>query len=733
MELKPGDIVGGVYQIERAGPEGGMARIWRAWHRGLRTWHALKVLGPEWAHDAAVWERFVEEGRIQAWHIHPNIVRVTDVVYDEHLTALVMDWVEGEDLEDRLESGPVPRAEAIAWILQLLDALALVHSHSVIHRDLKPANLLIDADGQLRLTDFGIARTESGSGTQIGTRMGTPDYMSPEQLRDATKVDGRSDLFSVGAILFELLTGRIATREADLLESPPDDLPADLAPIIQTAMQPDPARRFADAAAFSIALRATGSPAVAVVDDESDEIEATLATQAAQPPETAETVETGHSLRDEHTEPIPDPPRRARGGSILLAVLALGIGAAGGVAGSWSTWGDLDGDGLGGKADACPTEAEDADDFQDADGCPEPDNDNDGIADAQDRCPNDAEDADGRSDSDGCPDLDDDGDGLADDADGCPTEAEDVDGFQDDDGCPEPDNDNDGIADAQDRCPLRPEDGPGLLDADGCPDPAIAVGAHHSCALSAQGTTLCWGSHDAQTQSMRGLSAIAADADHTCGLTDAGAVRCVGASSEGEAVDQDGPFIWLDTAERATCAIRLTGDIACWGGGPVVESVPSGTDFARLSVGKEHACAIHRDGHVTCWGFDGNDRLRAPEGEFVTVRAGTWHTCGIRPGGAVACWGFDGNGQAQSPAGRFIDIDAARFVSCGVRSGGQVHCWGLGFNDTTADTELPGGLARIALSGEHGCGLSDIGEVTCWGSEADAARPPSTRGLLYIE
>ena len=188
MELKPGDIVGGVYRIDAEGPQGGMARIWRAWHRGLRTWHALKILEPEWTGNNEVWERFVAEGRIQAWHIHPHIVRVTDVVYDEHRTALVMDWIEGQDLEVILEEGPVETAQAITWIQQLLDALTLVHSHGVIHRDLKPANLLISEGGLLKLTDFGIARTEEGSGTLVGTRMGTPDYMSPEQLRDAAGV-----------------------------------------------------------------------------------------------------------------------------------------------------------------------------------------------------------------------------------------------------------------------------------------------------------------------------------------------------------------------------------------------------------------------------------------------------------------------------------------------------------------------------------------------------------------
>ena len=701
MELKPGDIVGGVYRIERAGPQGGMAQIWRAWHRGLRTWHALKVLGPEWADNVEVWERFVEEGRLQAWHIHPHIVRVTDVVYDENLTALVMDWVDGRDLEAILEDGPVPPPSAVTWILQLLDALSLVHNQGIVHRDLKPANLLIDTAEQLRLTDFGIAKTEEGSGTLVGSIMGTPDYMSPEQLRDASQVDAHSDLYSVGAILFELLTARIATREAGLPDTAPDDLPPDLAAIIQIAMQPDPALRYPDAEAFAAALIATRSPVATVVEDIPDE--------------------------------APEPPRRSRLGVALIALLALGLGGVGGAFGAWVTWGDPDGDGIGGEADDCPGKPEDVDGFEDIDGCPDWDNDRDGIIDAEDACPDDAEDADGRNDQDGCPDEDDDGDGIADDDDGCPTDAEDIDGFEDDDGCPEVDNDNDGIVDTRDLCPLRPEDGPGLFDSDGCPDPIIAVGDEHSCALSSQGISLCWGKDDARSISLRGLSSLSASGDHTCGLSDAGTVRCTGIDTEGEAADREGPFVWMDTADRATCGITIAGSIECWGGGLVVEGIPTATDFVRLSVGKDHACGIHSNGSVSCWGSESHDRLSAPGGEFIMVSAGIWHTCGIRLGGEVACWGFDGNGQTVTPTGRFSDLDAARFHSCGVRRSGQLHCWGLGFNDPTADIALPGGLARIALSQNHGCGITGEGGVVCWGSESDAARPPTTQGLLYFQ
>jgi outer membrane protein OmpA-like peptidoglycan-associated protein len=132
---------------------------------------------------------------------------------------------------------------------------------------------------------------------------------------------------------------------------------------------------------------------------------------------------------------------------------------------------DADHDGIPDKEDNCPNEPEDKDGFQDADGCPDPDNDQDGIPDAVDKCPNQPEDKDGFQDDDGCPDPDNDKDGIPDLQDKCPNEPEDMDGFEDYDGCPDLDNDKDGVPDAVDKCPNLPEDRDSFEDADGCPDP----------------------------------------------------------------------------------------------------------------------------------------------------------------------------------------------------------------------------------------------------------------------
>jgi len=137
---------------------------------------------------------------------------------------------------------------------------------------------------------------------------------------------------------------------------------------------------------------------------------------------------------------------------------------------------DPDKDGIKGKSDKCPLEAEDMDGFQDEDGCPDPDNDQDGVLDAADRCSDRAEDVDGFQDEDGCPDVDNDADEITDLLDKCPMQPEDKDGFQDEDGCPDPDNDKDGILDEQDKCVNLPETKNGFEDEDGCPDEVIKKG-----------------------------------------------------------------------------------------------------------------------------------------------------------------------------------------------------------------------------------------------------------------
>ncbi|MEN9800136.1 MAG: hypothetical protein RL653_3833, partial [Pseudomonadota bacterium] len=212
--LQPGTQLDGRYEVLRVLGEGGMATVYQVRHLGLHSLHALKVLNPELAVHEEVRARFLAEGRIQAKVRHPNIVQVTEIVTFP-MPGLVMDFVEGGTLADWLSAHGRARntEELLALFLPVLDALAEAHRQGVVHRDLKPENILVgrDAAGRPwpRVTDFGIAQvSEDVRRTRAGARMGTPFYMSPEQVRGAELVDARSDIFSLGAILYELATGR---------------------------------------------------------------------------------------------------------------------------------------------------------------------------------------------------------------------------------------------------------------------------------------------------------------------------------------------------------------------------------------------------------------------------------------------------------------------------------------------------------------------------------------------
>ena len=274
MLLQPGANVGPYTIQERLG-SGGMATVYRVRHDDGSE-HALKVLrqteDPRMRNEML--RRFLAEGRIQKQLTHPHILPVTGLV-EGPPTALVMDLLHGEDLGARMaRSAPLPPLQSVRWIQQLLSALALIHSHGIIHRDLKPGNVFLQdtADGPptVRVMDFGLARVLSLSQTKTGVIIGSLCYLSPEQIRDNKAVDHRADLFSVGALLYEMLAGvkaflaesefavmqRIRGGNIVPLGELCPDLPEALAAVVHRAMATHPDERFADAAAFSAALQA---------------------------------------------------------------------------------------------------------------------------------------------------------------------------------------------------------------------------------------------------------------------------------------------------------------------------------------------------------------------------------------------------------------------------------------------------------------------------------------------
>jgi len=200
----------GEYRITEHISDGGMASVFRAEHKLLGNLAAVKILNPVLSTDPEIRERFLQEARIQIALQHTNIVRVLNAYSTDEYSALVLELVEGQSLDKVLKRrGKLSVDEALTIFKQVLDAVGHAHEMGVIHRDLKPSNIIVCADGTAKVTDFGIAKVLGDTKlTRTGTSMGSPDYMSPEQVLGKKDIDHRTDIYSLGATLYEMLTGR---------------------------------------------------------------------------------------------------------------------------------------------------------------------------------------------------------------------------------------------------------------------------------------------------------------------------------------------------------------------------------------------------------------------------------------------------------------------------------------------------------------------------------------------
>jgi tRNA A-37 threonylcarbamoyl transferase component Bud32 len=210
MSTLLGTILSGRYRLEARIGAGGMSTVYRALDETLQRQVAIKLMNREVATDSDQLERFRREARAVAQLSHPHIVGVIDAGEDEGRPYIVFEYIEGETLKDRIRrQGRLPIAESVAYAIEIARALGAAHARHIVHRDVKPQNVLIDEEGSAKVTDFGIARTLDEEGlTADGRVLGTTDYVSPEQAL-GQNVTGQSDLYAVGVVLYEMLTGEV--------------------------------------------------------------------------------------------------------------------------------------------------------------------------------------------------------------------------------------------------------------------------------------------------------------------------------------------------------------------------------------------------------------------------------------------------------------------------------------------------------------------------------------------
>jgi tRNA A-37 threonylcarbamoyl transferase component Bud32/tetratricopeptide (TPR) repeat protein len=301
-----GRILADRYLVRRRIGSGAMGTVYEAEHALIGRRVAIKVLQPQWASSPEVVRRFANEARAAGTLGHPGILSALDLGRtDDDRPFLVLEYLEGEDLEALLARGPLSIGRAVAIARAIADALSAAHAAGIVHRDLKPENVFLTNDGGLKVLDFGISKflTTTGPGTAPGAIMGTPMYMAPEQLEDAASADARSDVYALGVMLYRMLTGALpfnATSLAGLAlaivshRAPPirarrPDVSEALERVIERAMSVAPADRYASMQALAAAIEPFASdesaaPAafdrrVATVVVATDVIEVTEATR----------------------------------------------------------------------------------------------------------------------------------------------------------------------------------------------------------------------------------------------------------------------------------------------------------------------------------------------------------------------------------------------------------------------------------------------------------------------
>lgn len=260
-----GKILRGVYRLDRLVGKGGMAWVYQAHHLQWQQTVAVKILLPTFSCQEDFRERFLREARVQRQLHHPHILRVFEHVEEQGVLGISMEWIEGGDLNGWLKSrGNRLSWEEMTWLFpKLVEAVGYAHQHGIVHRDLKPANVMMhwqQGEWVPKVMDFGVAKLAEESGlTATGQCIGTPAYMPAEQWRDSKRVDHRADIYSLGVLLYRVLTGQLPFQGdpvqllwqiLHVIPEIPASIPVPVADIILRCLAKDPNERYASCAAL---------------------------------------------------------------------------------------------------------------------------------------------------------------------------------------------------------------------------------------------------------------------------------------------------------------------------------------------------------------------------------------------------------------------------------------------------------------------------------------------------
>jgi len=362
--LAVGEMVAGKYRIEGILGTGGMATVFSAWHGELEQRVALKMLHAGLRQDPTAVKRFLREAKNAARIQSEHVARIIDVgrMEDGERVYIVMEYLEGNDLSRVLRArGALPVSEVIEHLVQACDAIAVAHSMGIVHRDLKPANLFLtrrfDGSTSVKVLDFGIAKAfdtpEANELTSATTMIGSPLYMSPEQMANAADVDARADIWSLGVIAYRLLSGKLPFQGENVVElamaiasrspKPLRELRPDISPMLELAimrcLQRDPDARWPDVGAFVQTIAPYGPPALQVTVQRIVRVSGQPSeSRMSLPPVSGEHELLGHSATGPTLSapsarslppPAAEPPPKRRGVFMLLLLIVLAGGGVG--------------------------------------------------------------------------------------------------------------------------------------------------------------------------------------------------------------------------------------------------------------------------------------------------------------------------------------------------------------------------------------------------------------------